>query len=282
MQWGSPHRRCSEEVGCRGKALRKTICRGGDASGMVQHPAANPLTYPAGPCPPPPPAPECRSHLPAPPADRAAIDARSRLTCSRRAEGAPTMGCLCALAGAEPAAPRLKYKQPGRHSPPRPRSPGGKAPAFPTAAAGTPQPRRTRERDAAPRRSGRFLPSPPVHPRGAAGCRLHGWGMLQCVSPLSAQVSFHWGHQTGDAPMTFGSDICSGSLHHTGANLSPCHHRVLAATTLCPLPEGLGYSSSLPSCVEVQRDCTGEGDAAVGTGMLSGIPQGRWSCSAPQ
>lgn len=143
----------------------------------------SPLTHRAGPWPPPPPAPVCRSRLPAPPAHRAAIDARSRLTCSRRAEGAPTMGCLCALAGAEPAAPRLKYKQPRRHLPPRPRSPGGKSAGIRPQRRGTPQPRRTREWDAAPRRPGRFLPSPPAHPRGAAGCRLHGWGCCSGCPP---------------------------------------------------------------------------------------------------
>lgn len=155
--------RCSEEAGCHGKALGKPIRAVGvgmpQARPSIPQRATSPLPHPAGPRPPPPPVPVCRSSLPAPPADRAAIDARSRLTCSRRAEGAPTMGCLCALAGAEPAAPRLKYKQPRRHLPARPRSPGG-------------------ERAGTPDRSGGEHPSPAAHasgtrPRGARGgfCR---------------------------------------------------------------------------------------------------------------
>lgn len=177
MLWGCPHRRCSEEAGCHGKALGKPI--GAVGVGMPQswhsipQRTTSPLPHPPGPCPTPSPAPVCCSPLPVPPADRAAIDAQSRLTCSRRAEGAPTMGCLCALAGAEPAAPRLKYKQPGRHLPPRPRSPeGGTRRHSRPQRRGTPQTRRAREWDAAPPPPGGFcrhlLRTPGVLP--GVGC----------------------------------------------------------------------------------------------------------------
>lgn len=58
------------------------------------------------------------------------------------AEGASTMGRLCALAGADPAAPRLKYKQVRQHSPPQHRCPGGEGagPAATTTRGNTPSP----------------------------------------------------------------------------------------------------------------------------------------------
>lgn len=58
------------------------------------------------------------------------------------AEGASTMGRLCALAGADPAAPRLKYKRARQRSPPRPRCPGGEGagPAATTTRRNTPSP----------------------------------------------------------------------------------------------------------------------------------------------
>lgn len=159
VQWGCPHQRCSEDARCQGKALGKTIRALGvgtpQAWSTIPWRATSPLSHPASPCPPPSPAPVCRSPHLAPLVDRAAIDARSCLTCSRCAEGAPTMGCLCALAGAEPAAPRLKYKQPRRHLPPRPRSPEGKS-------AGTPD------------RSGGEHPSPGAHVSGTRSRRARG------------------------------------------------------------------------------------------------------------
>lgn len=87
------------------------------------------LPAPAGPLDPP----VCQlgasaasSSTPAPPADRAPIEAGSCLTCSPPPpKGLQQWAALCALAGAEPAAPRLKYKQPRQHLPPQPRSPGG-------------------------------------------------------------------------------------------------------------------------------------------------------------
>lgn len=57
-------------------------------------------------------------------------------------EGASTMGRLCALAGADPAAPRLKYKRARQHSPPQHRCPGGEGagPAATTTRGNTPSP----------------------------------------------------------------------------------------------------------------------------------------------
>lgn len=152
-------------------------CGAGDAPGTAQHPPASPQppgTRPRSVSPGP--------RVPRPPprrgADRAAIDARSRLTCSRRAEGAPTMGCLCALAGAEPAAPLLKYKQPRRHLAARPRCPGGNAPAPPDRSGGnTPTPAHVRS-------PGRFLPSPPAHP---GLLRVQAWRMLQWGPPCQCR-----------------------------------------------------------------------------------------------
>lgn len=188
---GCPQRRCSGEAGCHGKALGKPIRALGVGMPPSRHSipqrTTSPLPHPLGPCATPSAAPVCCSPLPAPPADRAAIDAQSRLTCSRRSEGAPTMGCLCALAGAEPAAPRLKYKQPGRHLPPLPRSPeGGTRRRSRPQRRGTPQTRRAREWDAAPRRPGRFLPSPPAHPGVLPGAWMGDAAVG--VPPVSADV----------------------------------------------------------------------------------------------
>lgn len=100
------------------------------------------------------------------------------------------MGCLCALAGAEPAAPRLKYKQPRRHLPPRPRFPEGKS-------AGTPD------------RSGGEHPSPGAHVSGTRPCGARG-GICRHLlrTPGCCRVPGAW---MGDAAHHCGDIGCHSS-----------------------------------------------------------------------
>lgn len=140
------------------------------------------------------------------------------------------MGCLCALAGAEPAAPRLKYKRSRQRLPPQPSSPGGgNAPSLPRPQWGGNTPNlpwlmATRERDAAPRPRGGFW----CHLLLAPGC-WDGGARGGCPPHQHRCPSRGTGHQTSNATVTFGSPQHRGKPVPM-SSVAPCGHPTLSTS----------------------------------------------------